>query len=150
MKKKVLLRCILGAPIGLAISTMITIFCSLMANDGTYYPVVPELISDFGTEINAVLIQAIFALIYGAVFGGVSVIWETDWSILKMTVTHLIICSVGTFPIAYLMRWIDHSMAGVLKYFGIFIVIYVIIWGSQYTGMKRKVQAMNEKINENR
>lgn len=150
MKKKVLLRCLLGAPIGLAVSTMIAIAVSLVKNDGSYYAVVPELVSDFGTEINAVLIQAIFSLVYGAAFGGASVIWDTDWSILKMTVVHLIICSIATFPIAYLMRWMDHSTAGILKYFGIFITIYVIIWASQYTGIKRKIQAMNKKINENK
>jgi len=150
MKKKVLLRCLLGAPIGLAVSTVITIAISLIRNDGSYYAVVPELVLDFGTEINAVLIQAIFSLLYGAAFGGASVIWDTDWSILKMTVTHLIICSIATFPIAYLMRWMDHSAAGILIYFGTFIAVYMIIWCSQYTGMKRKIQAMNKNINENK
>jgi preprotein translocase subunit YajC len=65
-----------------------------------------------------------------------------------MTVTHFIICSIATFPIAYLMRWMDHTAAGILLYFGIFVVIYVIIWCSQYTKMKQKVQAMNKKLSE--
>ncbi|CDZ23916.1 MAG: DUF3021 domain-containing protein [Thermocaproicibacter melissae] len=148
MKKKILLRCLAGAPIGLAVSTIVTIVISLIVNDGRYHAIVPELASDFGTEMNAVLIQAIFSMLYGAVFGGASAIWDTDWSILRMTVTHFIICSIATFPIAYLMRWMDHTAAGILLYFGIFVVIYVIIWCSQYTKMKQKVQAMNKKLSE--
>jgi len=150
MRKTVLLRCLLGAPIGLAINTMIAIVTSLIVNDGFYYAVPPELVSDFGTEIHTVLIQAIFSLVYGAAFGGASVVWDTDWSIIKMTVVHLIICSTATFPIAYLMRWMEHSAAGVLTYCGIFIAVYAILWGSQYAGLKRKIQALNKKVNENR
>lgn len=144
------MRSSLGAPIGLAISTMISIVISLIIHDGTYYPVVPELAIDFGTELNAVLIQAIFSMLYGAAFGGASVIWDTDWSLLKMTVIHFIICSFATFPIAYLLKWMDHSIVGILQYFGIFFVIYVFIWGIQYFTMKRKIQVWNKKLNEYR
>jgi hypothetical protein len=77
MKKKILLRCLAGAPIGLAVSTIVTIVISLIVNDGRYHAIVPELASDFGTEMNAVLIQVIFSMLYGAVFGGASAIWDT-------------------------------------------------------------------------
>ena len=46
MKKKVIVRCLIGAPIGLALSTMITIAISLTVGDGRFYAVVPELIAD--------------------------------------------------------------------------------------------------------
>ena len=44
MKKRILCRALIGAPIGLAISTAITIFSSLIYGDGNYYPVVPALV----------------------------------------------------------------------------------------------------------
>ena len=134
MRKKILLRCLIGAPIGLAISTLITIIISLTVGDGNYYPVVPELVSDCGNEMNAVLLQALLSLLYGAAWAGASVIWEMEnWSILLQTVTHLVICSLATFPIAYFMRWMKHTASGILLYFGIFFAIYLIIWLSQYS-----------------
>ena len=148
MKKKILHRCLIGAPIGLAISTLITIVISLIVGDGRYYAVVPEAVSDFGTEINAVLAQAVFSMLYGAAFAGASAVWETDWSLLRMTLTHLLICSAATFPIAYGMRWMKHSLGGVLKYVGIFIAIYALIWIVMYGGIKRKIKAMNERVRE--
>jgi hypothetical protein len=59
MKKRILCRALTGAPIGLAISTVITIFYSLIYGDGNYYPVVPALVEQCGNEINAVVAQMI-------------------------------------------------------------------------------------------
>ena len=133
--------------IGLAISTAITIFSSLIYGDGNYYPVVPALVEQCGNEINAVVAQMIASLLYGAVWAGASVIWEMDdWSLLRQTVTHLLAGSIATFPVAYLMYWMKHSIAGVVVYFAIFIGIYVGIWITLYSRAKREVTKLNEKV----
>lgn len=149
MKKKILLRCLFGAPIGLAISYAITIAISMIVNDGCYYAIDPGLISDFGTEMNAVLIQAVCSLLYGAACGGASAIWEMEsWSLLKMTVVHLVVCSVAIFPIAYFMRWMPHNLTGVFLYFGIFFGIYLFIWIVQFWRMKKRIEQMNDKVRQ--
>ena len=150
MKKKTFLRALIGAPIGLAISTIITIVISLTVGDGNYYPVVPQLIINCKSEINAVLLQAVCSMLYGAVWSAASVVWEReDWSILRQTATHLAVCSLATFPIAYITQWMKHTTLGILSYFGIFLIIYFIIWQSIYWNIKRNVERMNKKIQEN-
>ena len=146
MKKMILRRCLAGAPIGLAISTAITIIISLNIGDGKYYAVTPELTADCGSEIMAVVIQALCSMLYGAAFSGASLVWNTDWSLTKMTAVHFLICSAATFPTAYLMRWMEHSVGGVLLSFVQFVVIYVIIWIISYMATKRKIEAFNKKI----
>lgn len=147
MKKKLFRRCLLGAPLGLAISTAVTIAISYAAGGGAYYAVVPELSADCGSEINAVLFQAVLSLIYGAAWAGASVIWEIErWSLLKQTLVHLLICSAATFPIAYFARWMPHNAAGIALYFGIFFTIYLVIWLSQYFAVKKRVKQINEKL----
>jgi hypothetical protein len=147
MKKELIKRCLFGAPLGLAISTLITIAISLTVGDGRYYAVVPQLASDLGSEMNAVLLQAVLSLIYGAAWAGASVVWDAEhWSLLKMTLVHLAVTSVATFPIAYFARWMNHSTTGILMYLGIFIVVYAVVWVSQYSAMKKKIREMNEKI----
>lgn len=149
MKKKVITRCLIGAPLGLALSTLITIIISTTVGDGQYYAVVPELINDFGSELNAVWIQTILSMIYGAAFAGASVIWEKeDWSLLFQTVLHLLICSTATFPIAYTTRWMSHDLKGIILYFGIFFVAYAFIWMSQYFSIKKRIRQMDAKIKE--
>jgi hypothetical protein len=145
--KKLLTRCLLGAPLGLAISTVITIIISFAIGDGAYHAVAPELIADFGSEIDAVLVQAVLALVYGAAWAGASVVWETErWSILKQTIVHLFVCSAAAFPIAFFARWMPHNAKGIALYFGIFFVIYLIVWLSQYSAMKKRVRQINEKL----
>ena len=44
MKKKLLLRGLLGVPLGIAIGHIITVIVSLCIGDGLFYPVRPELV----------------------------------------------------------------------------------------------------------
>ena len=149
MKKKVMTRALLGAPLGLAISTVITIVNSYAFCGGSYRAVVPELAASCGSELNAVTLQAVCSLLYGAAYAGASAIWEReDWSLAKMTLVHLLVCSLATFPFAYFLYWMEHSLSGVLIYFGIFIAIYAVIWLSMYSSMKKKIDAINRKMNE--
>ena len=142
-------RALIGMPIGLLISTVITIIHSLNMGDGHYYAVVPALIDDCGSEFNAVLIQFFCSLLYGAVYAGVTVIWEKDWSLTKMTVVHLLVISLVSLPIAYFMQWMKHSLSGFLFYFGFFLVIYAIIWITSYLKMRKNVNDLNRKMKEN-
>ncbi|NBK91312.1 DUF3021 domain-containing protein [bacterium 1XD21-13] len=149
LRKKLLLRSSLGAPIGITISYCITLLISVFTGDGNYYPVVPALAESLGSEINAVLIQAICSALYGAVWGGLSIIWQFEhWSLLKMTVTHFTIASVTTLPVAYLMQWMPRSVPGMLIYFGIFFAIYFGIWFSQFCTIKKHIEELNRKVRE--
>ncbi|MCH5296340.1 MAG: DUF3021 domain-containing protein [Ruminococcus sp.] len=149
MKRNLFTRCLIGAPIGLSISYIITIIISVILDDGNFHPIVPQLANICGSEINAVAVQAVCSLLYGGVIAGASVIWEKDnWSILRQTLTHCIIISVTILPIAYLMHWMNHSVWGILSYFGIFFVIYFIIWIFQYYAIKKRIKAFNKRVQE--
>lgn len=147
--KKVLIRCFLGAPIGIAISTVISIIVSLCFGLSEYSAVVPELIRDCGNEINAVIVQTLCSAVFGAACGGASVIWDSEkLNLLMQTVTHFAVISVCGFPVAFLMYWTPHSLSGILSYFGIFVLIYVCIWISLYAYNKFKIKQLNKMLQE--
>lgn len=149
MKKNILARSLIGAPIGVSITTFISIAISLAHNEGVFYAIVPELISTCGNELNAVIVQTICAMLYGAVFAGASVIWDMEgWSLLRMTLTHLAVVSLSTLPIAWILMWMPHNIIGVALYFLIFFGIYAAIWLFQYSAMKKRILQWNEKIKE--
>lgn len=148
--KKIVLRCLAGALFGVAFGYIITVMISLTMADGNFYPVVPQLEVDFGSQMNAVLIQTILCFVYGAAWAGAGLVWEQEsWSLLKQTAVHFIICSLATFPIAYLLQWMQHSVSGVIIYFAIFIVIYAVIWFLQYSAMKKRISQINLRMQEN-
>ncbi len=147
MKKKIVSRGILGFPIGIAIGYWITIFVSLTLADGSYSPCVPELASAMGSEINAVVFQTILCGVVGAGFAGSSIIWEIEsWSILKQTGIYFLLISVIMLPIAYFAYWMEHSVAGFLSYFGIFVLIFAVVWMMQFVIGKHIVKRMNENL----
>lgn len=147
MKKKIIKRCLLGFPMGIAIGYLITILFSLIWANGYYSPCVPALISVMGNEINAVILQTVLCGILGAGFAASSVIWEMDnWSIVKQTGIYFSIISAIMLPIAYFTYWMEHNIVGFVIYFGIFVLIFAIIWITQFVIGKHNVRKMNEKL----
>ncbi len=147
MKKKIVLRGILGFPIGIAIGYFITIIISLIWANGYYSPCVPELISAVGNEINAVILQALLCGLLGTGFAASSAIWEIEnWGIIKQTGIYFIITSVIMLPVAYFTYWMEHSIAGVFRYFGIFVLIFAFFWIAQFVTGKHNVRKMNENL----
>lgn len=152
MKKKILQRSLLGAPIGVFISLIITIIISLCVGHGEYFPAPHELIDMCdGNEITAVIIQMLCSMIIGAIFGGASVIWETEkWSLLRQTVTHFVIITIPSIFIGYIVNWIPHNSFGALCYAGEFGLIYLIIWVSKYFSIKSKIKKMDKQLQKMR
>lgn len=149
MKKKVIVRALLGFPLGVFIGYTITILSSAIFAQGYYAAVVPALIEECGSEIAAVILQYVLAGILGAACAASSVVWKIEnWSFLRQTVIHFLIISFSMLPIAYFTHWMEHSLLGILSYFGIFIGAYAVIWIILFIVWKKKINAMNRKIQE--
>lgn len=149
MAKKIILRSMLGFPLGISIGYLITILLSLIFAHGYYFPCVPELINVAGNEINAVLLQALLCGILGSGFAACSTIWEINsWGLFKQTAIYFLLISIFMMPIAYVLHWMEHSLKGVLLYFAIFIFIFILIWIVQYMVAKYNVKKMNESLQQ--
>ncbi len=147
MKKKILFRGLQGFPIGITIGYLITICIPLVAGYETYSPCVPELVAVIGNELHAVALQALLCGLLGAGFAAGSVIWEIEsWSLVKQTGIYFLITSGLMLPIAYFTYWMEHSIVGVLSYFGIFVLIFAVTWVIQFVIGKHCVRKMNENL----
>jgi len=149
LKKKIFHRILIGFPIGISIGNLIMILISLRWANGYYSPCVPDLITAMGNEINAVIIQTVLCGLLGIGFSASSVIWEIEhWSIVKQTGIYFLIISVIMLPIAYFMYWMEHSVTGFVSYFGIFILIFAVMWIIQFITGKYNVKKINKKLIE--
>lgn len=147
MIKTIFKRGFLGFPIGISISYTITIIISLIQGQGAYYPCAPSLIQTMGSEIGAVILQAILSGLVGFSFAAASMIWEIEnWSIARQTGLYFFIVSMTMLPVAYLAEWMEHSAEGFLSYFGIFVGLFMIIWSIQYFLLKQKIKKLNREI----
>ncbi len=147
MKKQVILRAILGFPLGVFLGYTISIAISLMIGGGRYFPAEAGLVAGTGSEIAAVVLQWVLSGVLGAGFAASSVIWEMeDWSLLRRTVSHLALSALLMFPIAYWMHWMPHTLAGFASYLLIFFGIYAGIWAAQYVAWLRRVRDINRRL----
>ena len=69
MLKKFISRVLYGFPLGLAIGYTFTIITSLIWADGYYVPCMPELVEMVGSEIGAVIVQALLCGLLGGGLG---------------------------------------------------------------------------------
>ena len=149
MKKKLIGRGLIGFPVGIAIGYVITVIISICIGDGFFHPVNPELVNKMGSELNAILIQTGLSGIMGTGFAMASVIWEIDkWSIAKQTGIYFVLTAAAMMPVAYITGWMEHSTIGVVTYFGIFVIIFVVVWMIQYSVIKCNIRKMNETLHK--
>lgn len=147
VKKTAVARGLLGIPLGITIGFMISLFVSLGLGTGEYYGARPELIAEMGSELNAVLFQTGVSALIGMAFSAASVIWQLeDWSLAKQTGIYFLITALVMLPVAWFARWTERSLLGIVIYFGIFVVIFFVIWGIQYLIWRQKIKKMNEKL----
>jgi len=146
-KLTALTRGLLGIPLGIAIGFIITLILSVAYGNGEYLSARPELITEMGSEINAVLLQTGLSALIGFGFAASSVIWQLeDWSLAKQTGIYFLINALVMLPVAWFARWTERSFKGIAIYFGTFVVVFIIIWAIQYFFWRQKIKKMNEKL----
>lgn len=149
MKKQVLLSALWGFSLGIAIGHVITILLSFARGDGGFYPCMPELIADMGSELQAVTLQTLLYGCIGVSFSVSSRIWQMDgWSLLKQTGVYFLINATVLLLAAYILRWMHRSVVGFLIYLGIFTAIFALAWVIQYGIWKRSLKKINQKLNK--
>jgi len=149
MKKKAILRGFLGIPLGIALGHIITIIISIVIADGNHLSAIPELVYEFGSELNAVIFQTVLYGSLGASFSAVSVIWEMErWSIVKQTGIYFFITAVTMLPVAYFGHWIERSFLGAVIFLAVFVLIFIFMWLLQYAIWKNKIKHIDKKLKE--
>lgn len=142
--KKLLRSCAIGAMAGLAMQLLFTLWSSWLRGDGTYYFASYQLIRRFGSQRDAVTACAAGASFVGMIWGGASLIFrETDWSLLKQTLVHGLVCMLPSLTTAYWLQWAGEGRNGLTQYLLLFGSIYVVNWIVRYWGMRKWVTQIN-------
>lgn len=144
---KILKRAILGFIYGVFIGQTILILESLIAGDGNFYSVSTYLVNHTSTRLAAVIAQYFITGIIGLSFAASTVIFEMDrWSILGQTALHFVINSIVMYVSGFLCGWFPHTVSSTLIWFGVFVVVYVIIWICFTMYYKKKTREINKAL----
>jgi len=142
---------LLSGSLGVTIGMLISLINSGLFSQGHYYPLNPS--SDMGIyyyqHFNPVTVMAISVVIWftiGVFFQALDKILTQDWSLLRMSVTHFILSTLGFSLLAILAGWFPLNLANLLVFWIIYLVIYAIIYWRNYQQMNQQVQAINQSL----
>ncbi|CYU94086.1 DUF3021 domain-containing protein [Streptococcus suis] len=142
---------ILSASLGIAIGTIISIITSAVFGQGAYLPLNPfstmgaYYLSNFNQVTVMLICVAIWAAI-GILFQLADKIFEQDWSLLRMTVTHFCITVLGFTPLGILAGWFPVKLGAFLFFWLIFILIYASLFFLNHRKMERQIKDINGRL----
>lgn len=137
--KKITLRGLFGIPIGIAIGATIALIINHIIAGNAPDPMY--------TSLRYFTTSYFVSAVIGVTFAVSSLIWDIErWSLLKQTVIHFLITSIILLICAILAKWIMIKMQEILAFLGIFVVIYIIIFISQYFFERKQVEKVNKEL----
>lgn len=140
-----------SATLGITIGTSLAIFFSALFAEGDFTPVNPyswaggfymQHLTAWQTMLVAVLIWAAI----GILFQAADVIFSKDWSLLKMSLTHFVVTATGFTILGILAGWMPLNLRNLLFFWGIYVLIYAIIYLINYRQMKASIEAINQSL----
>ena len=153
--KRFFIKCLIGFVGGILVGLFITVISSLVTNDMKPIFVDPEFAAAIGNTPLAILVQSILSGLLGLVgLGGSEMYRIESWSIAKATLVHFAAVMVVFLAVSFTLRWMSvKDMPAIFIILGVFILVYAIIWLTQYIKGKKQVRDMNsglEKMKKNR
>ena len=147
MLNKIIKRALIGFIYGIFIGQTILILESLFKGDGNFHSVSEYLLSHTNTELAAVIAQYFITGIIGVTFASTTVIFELDrWSLVAQTALHFVITSVVMFFAGFFCGWFPHTAISTLIWFGVFILVYIIMWLSFTLYYRKKTKEINNAL----
>lgn len=147
MKRKVLIRSIIGFLLGMVFGNLIVI---LLSDGGKNQWASDTLIARFGSMQAVMILQAVFSGLMGAIAMGGSVVYEMEhWSLFRVTGTHYLMTMVTFLVISPVMEWCTEPVEYLIVV-GMMTIAYILIWLIMYVIYSRQVQELNElnKLNK--
>ena len=133
MKKKILIRSIIGFLLGMVLGNLIMIFLS-----GGTFPWAPDtLILRFGSIQKVMILQTLFSGLMGAIAMGGSVV----------TGIHYLLTMGSFLVISSVMDWCSDAKT-YLVIIVLMTVAYVLVWLIMYVIYSRQVQELNELLEQ--
>lgn len=144
---------ILSGSLGIAIGAIISLIMSALFGEGTYLPVNPvsTLGSYYYQEFSPVVVMGISLVLWfliGLLFQLADLCFEQEWSLMKMTFVHFLVTVTGFTVLGILAGWFPLSVANLLFFWFLYLMIYVLLYWLNFRKMKEAVQLINQSLDK--
>ncbi|HHX70117.1 MAG TPA: DUF3021 domain-containing protein [Gallicola sp.] len=145
MKRKLIIRIILGFIVGAIIGNLITLLVNLGYGEKASI-VSPHQVEAIG-KLWAIILQTILSGLLGVTgVGGIYFYDIESWSLLKSTIAHSLSILIGFIVVFPVLKWVPFTFWSCLIIAIIVSVVYALIWLIMYLIWKKEVEKMNEDL----
>lgn len=146
MKKKILIRCVIGSVSGIAAMYIIPSIINRVPIYRIIYS--DELLALAGSPTAATLLTVLVMGLFGALCVGGTCFYEIErWPLALSTAAHYLSMSLGYLIPNWLLRW-NMPMKLLLTIEGFMTLGFSLIWLFMYLLYKRQVRELNKLIRE--
>ncbi|NLK91886.1 MAG: DUF3021 domain-containing protein [Bacteroidales bacterium] len=145
MKKKLIIKALIGFAVGAVLGNVITLFFSLAYGEGA------KIVFDMQVEAMgkalAITLQTILSGIFGAISLAGTCFFDIDsWSLLQATIAHFVSVLITFLVVASALRWMQYKWINYLILIAMIAVAYFLIWLIMYIIWKQEIKKMNEEL----
>lgn len=145
MKKKILLRAVIGFFLGILIGLVI----SWLTGDPLKLDMPSQLVERVGSQSTALALHIVLSGLYGAVCMGGTLFYDIErWPLALSSAVHCGVILALYIPIALFLHWVG-SPADLFLSVGIQIVCYFIIWLILFLIYRHQVKELNDLQHQN-
>ena len=145
MKRKAIIRIVVGFIVGAVMGNLITLFVNLGYNEGLSI-VPPHQVEAIGYAL-ALTLQTILSGVLGVIcIGGIYFYDVESWSLLKATMAHSMSVLIGFIVVFAVLGWVPFTIVNCLVIAVIVLVVYALIWLIMYLIWKKEVEKMNKDL----
>ncbi len=151
LRRLFMIRFAIGIPMGILIGLGISaISVTSYYADGAVHVVAPEFAASVGSVPLAFFLLALGSGLLGGIGLGCTITYEIEtWSLLRATLTHMLIDVIAMFVTGYLLQWWDlTNPAEDAIMLGFFLVSYFIVWSCMCIVLRRRVRQLNTELLE--
>lgn len=143
MKKKLFTLAGIGFAVGAIVGILISVLTTVASVDGIR-PYSDILLAHIKSPVAALLLQILFSGLYGAICMGGTVVYDVEeWSLLRVSLTHYLMCMISYLPISLLLGW-NNGIVDLLIACGVMTAVYFIIWLCMFLRYRAQVRELND------
>ena len=140
-------KLMLGFRNGVFLGVCGALFFSFFNGSETFQAMPPQFSEQYSTQLMAFFVTVCVWGLIGVVSTLTNLIYSaTEWSILRMTVTHGSLTYLLILPLALFLRWLHFSSKELILFTGIYVVLYFILWLQAILSARRDIAQINHQL----
>ena len=149
LKQRAFYKTAVGFALGILVDVVIHVIFMAGRQDADFGA--SRILTDLlGNHDLAIVTDILLGGVLGAVCNGSSVVYEIEhWSVLRSTLTHLLLCIVVYFTVGSVLEWFEPGVTAFnIMQAVLWVLAYIMIWMIQFLVYRKEIREINQRVEQ--